>query len=139
MADYPRFDMSFGPVSGDEMAEWCEMLRDDNAIHLRREAAEAAGFGSRRVNPGPANLAYLISAALMRDPEADFAEIAASFVGNVLEEDLLAVTLEPAEQGSAVEARLVRRGAGHPAPDAVRAAAEAVLTARFAFREGEQG
>ena len=44
----------FGPVSGPDMAEWCDMLRDDNAIHLRRDAAQAAGFGPRTTRSWPA-------------------------------------------------------------------------------------
>ncbi|QLH16697.1 hypothetical protein HYQ43_21000 (plasmid) [Paracoccus pantotrophus] len=90
----------FGPVSGPEMAQWCALLRDDNAIHLRREAAEAAGFGPRRVNPGPANLAYVISAAMAAHPQAEFAEIAAFFAGNVFEGDRLAVALTPGPSGT---------------------------------------
>ena len=35
-------DTPFGPVSGDDMAEWCALLNDDNRIHLSREAAQAA-------------------------------------------------------------------------------------------------
>ncbi|MFT4149837.1 MAG: MaoC/PaaZ C-terminal domain-containing protein [Paracoccaceae bacterium] len=91
---------SLGPVSGPDMAEWCAMLRDDNAIHLRREAAEAAGFGPRRVNPGPANLAYVISAAMAARPEAEFAEITAFFASNVFEDDLLTITLEDGDRAS---------------------------------------
>lgn len=79
-------------VDGGDMAEWCALLRDDNAIHLSRAAAAAAGFGPRRVNPGPANLAWLVSAALRADPGADFASIAAQFHGNALEDDLLTVS-----------------------------------------------
>lgn len=99
----------FGPVSGPDMAEWCAMLRDDNAIHLRRDAAEAAGFGPRRVNPGPANLAYVISAAMAARPDVQFAEIGAFFAGNVFEDDDLTVTL--AAPG---EARLSANGRETP-------------------------
>ena len=109
----------FGPVSGPDMAEWCDMLRDDNAIHLRRDAAQAAGFGPRRVNPGPANLAYLISALLHRDPGAGIATITAHFHGNVFEDDVLAATLSPAD--GAVTASLTRDG-------------DTVLTTQFSLR-----
>ena len=34
-------------VSGEAMREWCELLRDDNAIHLDPQAAAALGFGPR--------------------------------------------------------------------------------------------
>lgn len=79
-------------VNGSDMAEWCDWLRDDNAIHLSREAAEAAGFGPRRVNPGPANLAHALSAVMAADPQAEFAEITAIFTANVFEGDHLTVT-----------------------------------------------
>lgn len=79
-------------VRGEDMAEWCALLRDDNAIHLSRAAAAAAGFGPRRVNPGPANLAWLISARLCADPGAEFSRIAAQFHGNVFEDDIVAVS-----------------------------------------------
>ncbi|WGR61773.1 hypothetical protein E3U26_13415 (plasmid) [Paracoccus ferrooxidans] len=110
---------SFGPVSGPDMAEWCALLRDDNAIHLRREAAEAAGFGPRCVNPGPANLAYVISTAMAAHPQAEFAEIAAFFADNVFEGDRLAARLTP-EPGGALYAE------GRAAP---------VLRVQFSFKE----
>ncbi|WP_170161988.1 MaoC/PaaZ C-terminal domain-containing protein [Paracoccus siganidrum] len=111
----------FGPVSGPDMAEWCAFLRDDNAIHLRREAAEAAGFGPRRVNPGPANLAYVISAVMAAHPQAEFVEIAAFFAGNVFEDDRLAVALTP-EPGATLHAE------GRETP---------VLRVQFRFKEHE--
>lgn len=113
-------DGTIGPVDGPAMAEWCAILRDDNAIHLRREAAEAAGFGPRRVNPGPANLAWLISRVLKDRPEAEIAELSAHFSGNVFEGDLLTATL------AGDEAALARDG-------------EPLLTARFRFREDADG
>lgn len=109
----------FGPVSGPDMAEWCALLRDDNAIHLRREAAEAAGFGPRRVNPGPANLAYVISAAMTAHPQVEFAEIVAFFAGNVFEGDRLTAHLT-AEPGGTLRAE------GREAP---------VLRVQFRFKE----
>lgn len=114
----------FGPVSGDDMAEWCAWLRDDNAIHLRREAAEAAGFGPRRVNPGPANLAYVLGDAMADRPEAEFDEITALFTGNVFEDDLLAI--RRGHDGRDCWADLVARGREAP-----------VLRVRFSFREDD--
>ena len=83
----------FKDISGPDMAEWCEYLADDNAIHLSRAAAEQAGFGPFRVNPGPANLAYILS-CLSPETEADIAEIDARFLGNVLEGDTLRAGIE---------------------------------------------
>ena len=63
------------------------MLRDDNPIHLDPAAAEALGFGQRTVNPGPANLAYVINMLMAADPDAEIAEVEARFLGNVLAGD----------------------------------------------------
>jgi acyl dehydratase len=96
--------MTLAPLTPEAMAEWSAWLRDDNAIHLSREAAEASGFGPRRVNPGPANLALLISAVLRADPGAEFASITADFTGNAFEGDELDTAL------SADSASLTRAG-----------------------------
>jgi acyl dehydratase len=82
-------------VSGDDMADWCRALNDENPIHLDRAAAEANGFGPRRVNPGPANLAFVMNALLQTDPDADIAEVEAVFLGNVFEDDALTVSAAP--------------------------------------------
>jgi hypothetical protein len=73
------------------MQFWCDILRDDNAIHTDPEAAARAGFGKRRVNPGPANLALLINARMADAPGQRIARIEASFLGNVFEGDALVV------------------------------------------------
>ena len=75
--------------SAESMRFWCEIMRDDNAIHLDPAAAEAAGFGPKRVNPGPANLALLIDAFLSDQPGAEITRIEARFLGNVFEGDVL--------------------------------------------------
>ena len=84
---------AFDNISGPEMAQWCELLADDNAIHLSREAASAAGYGPRRVNPGPANLSYLLS-CLAVGTEEKLTDIDAHFTGNVFEGDDLSATLD---------------------------------------------
>lgn len=75
------------------MAEWCDLLADDNAIHLSQDAANAAGYGPRRVNPGPANLAYLLS-CLTSEAEETLKGVDAYFTGNVFEGDDLSATLD---------------------------------------------
>lgn len=111
-------DTPFGPISGDDMAAWCVLLSDDNQIHLSREAALAAGFGPNRVNPGPANLAYLLSAAMVADRAANVTQIEARFLGNVLEDDHLTA------RSDGDTATLHRNGDEAP-----------VLTATFRFGE----
>lgn len=106
---------SIDGISGPDMAEWCALLNDDNEIHLSREAAEAAGFGPHRVNPGPANLAYLMSMI-----GEDIASVDAIFTGNVFEDDDLVAEVDtPGPEGH--EARLSRGD-------------QVLLTARFKER-----
>lgn len=113
-------------VSGDDMAEWCRALNDENAIHLDRAAAEANGFGPRRVNPGPANLAFVMNALLHADPDADIAEVEATFLGNVLEDDALMVHAAPPD---GTRDLTLSRKPGDGAPDQV------VLRARIRLRD----
>lgn len=77
--------------TADTMRFWCDAMRDDNAIHLDPKAAAEAGFGERRVNPGPANLALLINAWMADTPDQYPARIEATFLGNVFEGDALGV------------------------------------------------
>jgi acyl dehydratase len=77
--------------TAEAMQFWCEIMRDDNAIHLDQAAAERAGFGARRVNPGPANLALVVNAWMAAHDGRTPARIEASFLGNVFEDDALEV------------------------------------------------
>ena len=95
----------FDDISGPDMAEWCALLADDNQIHLTREAAEAAGFGPRRVNPGPANLAYLMTLV-----SEDLAHVDARFSGNVFEGDDLTASAAPTSSTS-TPANAITKGA----------------------------
>ncbi|MBV7407443.1 MaoC family dehydratase [Maritimibacter sp. DP1N21-5] len=96
----------FKDISGPDMAVWCEMLADDNAIHLSRYAAQAAGFGPRRVNPGPANLACLMSLV-----GEDIAHVDARFSGNVFEGDDLTAEVT-SHTTTETETRLIRDADG---------------------------
>lgn len=82
----------FGPVDPRSMVAWSEILRDTNPIHLDVEAVKAMGLGARRINQGPANLAYLINAVLLSFPGAKIERIENRFIGNVLEDDMILVT-----------------------------------------------
>lgn len=119
-------DWMLAGVPAEAMADWCEMLRDDNPIHLDPAAAEALGFGPRTVNPGPANLAYIFNMLMAAHPEAEVAEVEARFLGNVLAGD------DVRAEGECVEglcrARLVTL------PDETPA-----VVAEVRLREGRQG
>ena len=85
---------AFGPVPGDDMAIWCRLLNDENAIHLSQDAARRAGFGPRRVNPGPANLAFLIAYRMQAYPARPLSHVTAQFLDNVFENDVLQLSLD---------------------------------------------
>ena len=78
---------SFTGIDTATMREWCEILADDNPIHLDPAAAQALGFGPRTVNPGPANLAYLLTLLEDAAPGMTPASLDAAFLGNVLSGD----------------------------------------------------
>lgn len=80
-------DWSLASVPAEAMLAWCEALRDDNPIHTDPTAAEALGFGPRTVNPGPANLAYLMNMVMLARPDARIRSIEAALLGNVLAGD----------------------------------------------------
>ncbi|HKT72221.1 MAG TPA: MaoC family dehydratase [Steroidobacteraceae bacterium] len=82
----------FGPVDPQNMVLWSEILRDPNPIHLDVEAVQAMGLGTRRINQGPINLAYLINGVLQSFPGGRIEQISNRFVGNVLEGDMIEVT-----------------------------------------------
>jgi len=105
-------------VPGAEMADWCRALRDDNPIHLDRAAAERLGFGPHRVNPGPANLAYLLNMVMLDDPAAEIARVEARFLANLLEDETAVATGDTASPGR-VTASLHRSGDGASVVEAV--------------------
>jgi acyl dehydratase len=81
------------PVDAGAMRVWCDLMRDDNAIHTSRAAAARAGFGRRCVNPGPANLAYVLDALTAGGRR--LAAVEARLLGNVFEGDRLTVVAVP--------------------------------------------
>lgn len=78
-------------VPAEPMALWCEVLRDDNAIHVDPAVAEALGFGPRTVNPGPINLAYMLNMVMEARPDAQIRSVEAALLGNVLAGDSVRV------------------------------------------------
>lgn len=102
----------FGPVDPAAMVVWSEILRDPNPIHLDVEAVKAMGLGTRRINQGPINLAYLINGVLLSFPDGRIEQLSSRFVGNVLEDDLIVVTgtvtaVEPTVNGTRVTCEMV--------------------------------
>lgn len=102
----------FGPVDPRNMVFWSEVLRDPNPIHLDVKAVQAMGLGTRRINQGPINLAYLINGVLQSFPDGRIEQISNRFVGNVVEGDMIEVTgtvteFQPLLSGSRVTCEMV--------------------------------
>lgn len=70
-----------------DMAVWAEALKDPNPIHLDRAAVIAAGLGDRRINQGPANVAYVLNMLGLALPDWQLIELDVRYVGQVREDD----------------------------------------------------
>lgn len=81
----PEFRIGF--VDPMAMKVWSEALRDPNPIHLDVEAVKAAGLGDRRINQGPANLAYIVNMLVAAFPGTPIASLDVRYMGTVLEGD----------------------------------------------------
>lgn len=109
MTGKPLPDWSIEAISEASMRTWCTLLRDNNPIHLDPVVAEALGFGPATVNPGPANLSYLVNMMMQAMPDADIAEIDAQFVGHAVAGDTVRALGAPvAGQPGSYDAMLAR-------------------------------
>lgn len=110
----------FGPIDPRSMATWAGLLKDPNPIHLDVEAVKGMGLGDRRINQGPANLAYLINPVLQTFPGARFERIVNRFIGNVFEGDMIVATgtvtrVDPSTDGTRVTCDMVLEAVGRGA------------------------
>lgn len=76
-------------VRADEMKLLALLLRDPNPIHLDPDAAAAVGLGRACVNQGPANLAYALTHATARRPDATLTAFDARFRATVVAGDVV--------------------------------------------------
>ncbi|RVQ64852.1 hypothetical protein EKN06_14745 [Croceicoccus ponticola] len=104
-------EMTIRDIDTQAMREWCEILRDDNPIHLDPAKAEALGFGSRTVNPGPANLAYLLTLIENAAPGMTPISLEAAFLGNVMSGDVAVATGQIDDGKARMELRVTSDGA----------------------------
>jgi len=81
----PPFEIA--SIDPQAMVVWADLLHDPNPIHLDKAAVQAAGLGERRINQGPANLAYILNmlAAALPDWRVESTDV--RFMANVLEDD----------------------------------------------------
>lgn len=78
---------SIARVDPDAMVIWAGLLHDPNPIHLDRDAVRAAGLGDRRINQGPANLAYIVNMLHAEFPGHRIGTLDMCYMVNVLEDD----------------------------------------------------
>jgi acyl dehydratase len=76
------------------------MFRDGNPIHLYPEAAAEYGLGERVVNPGSANLAYVLNALATIDPDARVEHVHFRYLANVFADDEVVATVNLDEASS---------------------------------------
>jgi acyl dehydratase len=74
-------------IDPEGMKVWARALRDPNPIHLDVAAVAAAGLGEKRINQGPANLAYIINMLRAAFPDRRVASLDVRYLDNVLEGD----------------------------------------------------
>lgn len=74
-------------IAPEAMVVWARLLHDPNPIHLDRAAVQAAGLGDRRINQGPANLAYIVNMLHAAFPGHSVGALDVRFMANVLEDD----------------------------------------------------
>lgn len=90
-SSFPLPPWRFDRVTAESMHIWVEALRDANPIHVDSEAADALGYGQRTVNPGPANLGYMINMIAAAVPLDYPLRVRAQFIGNVFSGDTVEV------------------------------------------------
>lgn len=80
-------DFVIPSVSPDAMRDWSTFLADPNPIHLDAEAVKAQGLGDKRINQGPANVAYMMNMLMRAFPGCTIASMDSRFLDNVYEGD----------------------------------------------------
>ncbi len=74
-------------VSAEVMKAWAVYLHDPNPIHLDPAVVKAKGLGSRVINQGPINLAYLINMLQAAIPGGAIESLDVRYVDNVFAGD----------------------------------------------------
>ena len=87
-----RSEFRIASVSAQAMATLAVLHRDPNAIHLDAAAAAAAGLGDRVVNPGAANLGYVLNALAILAPTGRIEQLDVAFRTNVFAQDEVIAT-----------------------------------------------
>ena len=79
----------FNDVNEQNLKTWSDILHDPNPIHLDKDYIKNAGLGEKRINQGPANVAYLINMLEANFPDGFGSDLDVRFMQNVLEGDVV--------------------------------------------------
>lgn len=74
-------------VSPEAMRDWSVFLADPNPIHLDVKVVKAKGLGDKRINQGPANVAYMMNMLMAAFPGCRIEDMNSRFLDNVYEGD----------------------------------------------------
>ena len=70
-------------VSTDAMKLWARFLADPNPIHIDPKVVESKGLGTKVINQGPINVAYMMNALLLAFPTGRIEAMESRFLDNV--------------------------------------------------------
>jgi acyl dehydratase len=110
-----RAEFRIASVSAQAMATLAVLHRDPNAIHLDGAAAAAAGLGDRVVNPGGANVGYVLNALAILAPTGRIEQLDVAFRTNVFADDEVIATAAVEDSDPTDATRLHCRVALHVA------------------------
>jgi acyl dehydratase len=79
----PLTSFRVAAVNAERMKALALLVEDPNPIHIFPEDAAAAGLGDRVINPGSANLGYVLNALLAIDPNVEIENVRIALRGNV--------------------------------------------------------
>ena len=72
-------------ITAPPMRILARILADPNPIHLDPQAVKIAGLGERVINPGPANLAYVIDTLTHAFPRHRLRDLKSRYTANVFD------------------------------------------------------
>jgi len=111
---FPNYDVGF--IDAEKMKTMAVLIQDPNPIHWDVESVERLGLGSKPINQGPNNMAYVVNALVSWVGSIEhFRNLKVRFLGNVYAGDRLTVVgsitdIDQVEGGesAACEVQLVR-------------------------------
>ena len=89
-SEFPNYDV--GIVDAEKMKTMAVLIQDPNPIHWDVESVKRLGLGSKPINQGPNNMAYVVNALVSWVGSIEqFKKLKIRFLGNVYAGDRLTV------------------------------------------------